>query len=71
MARIEEFEYHLKMAFNSAVNMALEEYPDQEDTGVGRTLRSYTIPNLQHWIDGAQAGSLKHLRESINKQGQA
>ena len=70
MAGMDELEYHLKMAVNSAVKMANEEYPDFEESGIGRTLRSYTIPNLLHWIDGMQAGSLKDLRESIIRKGQ-
>jgi hypothetical protein len=61
MAGIDELDYHLKMAFNSALKMANEEHPGDDD--VGRTLRFYTIPNLKHWIDGAQAGNLKHLHE--------
>jgi hypothetical protein len=69
MTAFEELDYHLKMAFNSAVKMATEDFPDNEDSGAGRALRSYTVPNLKLWIDGAQAGNLKHLKELITKKG--
>jgi len=70
MSGIDELEYHLKMAVNSAIKMANEEYSDFEESGIGRTLRSYTIPNLKHWLEGVQAGSLKDLQESIIRKGQ-
>ena len=66
MSAFNELDYHLKMAFNSAIKMA-EEYPDDHETGIGRTLRSYTLPNLHLWINGAQAGNLKHLQELTTK----
>jgi hypothetical protein len=67
MTPIEELDYHLKMAFNSACKLA-DQYPDNEPLAVGRAVRSYTLPNLKLWIDGAQAGNLKHLQELINSK---
>ena len=60
---LKQLEFHLIMAYNAAVRMAQEEYPDDDATGTGRTLRSYTLPNFRLWIEGAQAGGIKHLKE--------
>jgi hypothetical protein len=68
MEPIEEFEQHLKMAFNSAARLA-EQYQDDDPSGVGRALRSYTLPNLCLWIQGnGQAGNLEHLKQLIDNK---
>lgn len=64
----QQLQYHLVMAYNAAVRMANEEYPDADPKAVGRALRSYTLPNLKLWIDGAQAGNIKHLDELLRDE---
>jgi hypothetical protein len=65
MSNIEQLENHLMLAYNAAVRMANEEYPDSDPNGVGRALRSYTIPNLRLYVEGTQGGSVRHLKELI------
>ena len=66
-SKFDEFDYHLKMAFNALIAMSNEEYPN--DDPVGRALRSYTLPNLHRWVQGNdQAGNLPHLKELIDSQ---
>ena len=67
-SKFEEFDYHLKMAFNALIAMSQEEYPDNDPSGVGRAIRSYTLPNLHRWIEGGQAGNLQHLYELIKNK---
>jgi hypothetical protein len=68
MTNLEQFEQNLIAAYNALVRMANEDYPDSDETGVGRTIRSYTLPNVKLFIDGAQAGSVAHLRELASKK---
>ena len=66
-SKFDEFDYHLKMAFNALIAMANEEYPN--DDPVGRAVRSYTLPNLHRWVQGNdQAGNLPHLKELIDSK---
>jgi hypothetical protein len=68
-SKFDEFDYHLKMAFTALIAMANEEYPDDDPKGIGRTLRSYTLPNLDRWVQGNdQAGNLPHLKELIDSK---
>lgn len=62
---IEQLETYLKLAFNIAAKIANER---GNENAVGRAVISYTIPNLRHWIDGAQAGNIKHLRELLAQE---
>jgi hypothetical protein len=67
-SKFDEFDYHLIMAFNALVEMS-KEYPDDDPKGVGRAIRSYTLPNLHRWIQGnEQAGNLPHLKQLIDSQ---
>jgi hypothetical protein len=67
MSKFEEFDYHLKMAFNALVDMSTKEYPT--DDPVGRAIRSYTLPNLHRWVQGnEQAGNIPHLKQLIDSK---
>ena len=66
-SKFDEFDYHLTMAFNALVDLSTKEYPT--DDPVGRTIRSYTLPNLHRWVQGnEQAGNLPHLKQLIDSK---
>lgn len=67
MSKFEELDHHLKMAFNVAAKLS-QEFPDDHASGVGRTLRVYTVPGIRQWIEGyGQAGNVRHLKELLGE----
>jgi hypothetical protein len=44
---------------------------DEGESDMYRKLAYYTVPNLQHWLTGAQAGNMKDLNELLEARFRA
>ena len=56
---------YLEDAYRIAAKWQQAEYAANGDSALFRKLSAYLTPNLQHWIDGAQAGNIKDLEETL------
>jgi hypothetical protein len=56
---------YLEDAHRLAAKWQQAEYAAHGDSPLFRKLSAYLTPNLQHWIIGAQAGSIKDLEETL------
>ena len=65
---IENIEDHLKTAAAIAQHMRDHVFQTEGDTDLFRKLSYYTVPSLNHWIDGAQAGSIKDMKETLARR---
>jgi len=59
---------HLQAAFRAAAEMQAVVSESEGDSDLFRKLAFYLTPNLNHWINGAQAGSMKDLGELLSKR---
>lgn len=59
---------HLNAAFRAAAEMQAIVSDSEGDSDLFRKLAFYLTPNLNHWINGAQAGSMKDLDTTITKR---
>jgi hypothetical protein len=56
---------YLEDAHRLAAKWQQDEYAAHGNSMLFRKLSAYLTPNLQHWITGAQAGSIKDLEETL------
>lgn len=62
---IDNIEDHLKTAAAIALHLQTYVLQTEGDTDLFRKLSYYMVPNLNHWIDGSQAGSIKDMKEAL------
>jgi len=65
-AHITNIQNHLEYALDVAKRMQDEVQTSEGDSELFRKISYYLAPNLNHWINGAQSGSIKDL-ESLLK----
>lgn len=65
---IEHVEDHLNTALANAVLLQKHIQETEGDSDLYRKVSFYLIPTLNHWLHGAQAGSMKDLRDALNKR---
>ena len=65
---LSHFEYHFKTALTMAEEMKKCVMDVEGDSDIHRKLQMYTIPNLTHWLNGAQAGNIKDLKETLARR---
>lgn len=65
MDSLETLDNLLKLAYNQANSILATRGSDDP---VGRAIECYTLPNLKHWIDGQQAGSIQHLKGLLDQE---
>jgi len=65
---IENIEDHLKTAAAIAQHMRDHVFQTEGDSELFRRLSYYTVPGLNHWIEGSQAGSAKDLKECLARR---
>ena len=59
---------HLQAAFRAAAEMQSIVSDSEGDSDLFRKLSFYLTPNLNHWINGAQAGSMKDIDSLLTKR---
>ena len=59
---------HLQSALQLALQMQGAVIHTEGDTDLHRKIAYYLIPNLNHWIEGTQAGNVKDLRDLLAKR---
>jgi hypothetical protein len=64
----DNIENHLGIALNIAQQMQTEVQQTEGDSDLFRKLSMYLTPNLNHWINGAQAGNMKDLKETLTRR---
>lgn len=60
-AHITNIQNHLEYALDVAKRMQDEVQTSEGDSELFRKISFYLTPSLNHWINGAQAGSIKDL----------
>ena len=55
-------------ALNSAITLQQKVFDSEGDSDLFRKLSCYLVPNLQRWADGAQAGGIKDLNETLERR---
>jgi|SRR5690606_29642644 len=65
---VDHIDDHLSMALNLAQKMQELVLETEGDSDLNRKLAFYLIPNLTHWIVGAQAGNMKDLKETLARR---
>jgi len=65
---IDHIENSLNVALANAVNLQQSVHNAEGDSDLYRKLAFYLVPNLSHWINGSQAGSIKDLRDLLEKR---
>lgn len=65
---LDHYEYHLNVALQNVQHMMQAVLASEGDSDVHRKLQMYTVPNLTHWISGAQAGNVKDLKETFARR---
>jgi len=59
---------HLRAAFGAAAEMQSIVFDSEGDSDLFRKLSFYLTPSLNHWINGAQAGSMKDIDNLLDKR---
>lgn len=59
---------HLHDAFRAAAEMQAIVSDSEGDSDLFRKLAFYLTPSLNHWINGAQAGSMKDIDTLLSKR---
>lgn len=59
---------HLQSALQLAQQMQQLTHSTEGDSDLHRKLAFYLVPNLTHWISGAQAGGVKDLDTTLEKR---
>ncbi len=59
---------YLQDAHRLATQWQQAEYAAHGDSALFRKLSAYLTPNLQHWVTGAQAGSIKDLEQHLTQE---
>lgn len=62
---IDNIENHLKNAAAVAQQMQVHVFHSEGDSDLNRKLSSYLVPNIIHWLEGRQAGSVADLKETL------
>ena len=62
---IDQLEGHLKLALSMTIVMQNEVQANEGDSDLLRKFSFYLTPNLNHWINGEQAGNVKDLRSVL------
>jgi hypothetical protein len=65
---ITELEKHLHSAFNVTRMMQIEVQNTEGDSDLHRKFAMYLTPNLDHWINGLQAGNVKDLKAVLEER---
>lgn len=60
-AHITNIQNHLEYALDVAKRMQDEVQTSEGDSELFRKISYYLTPNLNHWINGSQSGSIKDL----------
>lgn len=61
-------EYHLQTALTLSKDMQQVVLVAEGDSDLNRKLAYYLIPSLTHWIEGAQSGNMKDLKELFERR---
>lgn len=64
----DEIANHLGIALNLALQMQQSVVSIEGDSDLYRKLAFYLTPTLAHWVNGAQAGNMKDLRELFERR---
>ncbi len=67
-ALVDSIEGHLKQAMQASQELQQIVHDTEEDSDLFRKLSFYLTPNMHHWINGAQAGSMKDLKDLLAKR---
>lgn len=67
LTELELIEENLKSALNTALMWQQRIMATDGDTDLNRKLSSYLIPNLNHWLNGIQAGNIKDLEDYFKR----
>jgi hypothetical protein len=65
---IDDLTTHLNNAFTTSQIMQTEIQNVEGDSELFRKLSFYLTPNLNHWINGVQAGNIKDLESMLNER---
>lgn len=65
---IDHIEDHLNVARENAILLQTHVQETEGDSDLHRKLAFYLTPSLNHWIEGAQAGNMKDLRELLDNR---
>lgn len=64
----DNIENHIQHALAVAISMQQYVLSTEGDSDLHRKLSMYLIPNLTHWVNGAQAGNMKDLNETLARR---
>lgn len=59
---------NLFIALQKAQALQAKVFEEEGDSDLHRKFANYLVPNLNHWLSGAQAGSLKDLQETLTRR---
>lgn len=65
---VNDIEEYLTIALVNASNLQSLIHETEGDSDLHRKLQMYLVPNLNHWIYGAQAGNIKDLKETLARR---
>lgn len=65
---VKNIEKGLQEALGSAIMLQQKVFDTEGDSDLFRKLSCYLVPNLQRWVDGAQAGGIKDLNETLERR---
>lgn len=65
---INEINSNLLLALQRAQVLQAKIFAEEGDSELHRKLSSYLVPNLTHWLTGAQAGSIKDLTTTVERR---
>ena len=65
---IDNIENHLSYVESIIKKMSDEVSSSEGDSDLHRKLCAYLLPAINHWVNSAQAGSIKDLRDLLNRR---
>jgi hypothetical protein len=65
---VDTLDSHLKSALMTAQSMQAEVQKTEGDSDLLRKISMYLVPNLDHWINGLQAGNVKDLKAVLEER---
>jgi len=65
---IEDIDVALNTALVNAQHLQQSVQKTEGDSELYRKLAFYLVPNLNHWVSGAQAGSVKDLKDLMARR---
>jgi hypothetical protein len=68
---IDNIESHLSCIVEIAKNMQDDVMAAEGESDLHRKLTSYLVPNMNHWLNGAQAGGIKDLKELLAQRNKS